>query len=158
MHGVAPQCVAAVELGGVRTVLLVPMLKENELIGALALFRQEVRPFTDKQIALVTSFATQAVIAIENAHLLSELRLRTEELGRSVEELRALGEVSQAVNSTLDLETVLNTSSPMRRNFQAPRPARSTFSTSCNANFICAPPLAWGRNDRCDHASAHRHA
>ena len=109
MHGVAPQCVAAVELGGVRTVLLVPMLKENELIGALALFRQEVRPFTDKQIALVTSFANQAVIAIENAHLLSELRLRTEELGRSVEELRALGEVSQAVNSTLDLEKVLNT-------------------------------------------------
>ena len=69
----------------------------------------EVRPFTDKQIALVTSFAAQAVIAIENARLLNELRQRTDELGRSVGELRALGEVSQAVNSTLDLETVLST-------------------------------------------------
>ena len=72
-------------------------------------FRQEVRPFTDKQIALVTSFAAQAVIPIENTRLLSELRERTDELGRSVGELRALGEVSQAVNSTLDLETVLST-------------------------------------------------
>jgi len=101
--------VAAVELGGARTTLGVPMLKENKLIGALALARQEVRPFTDKQIALVTSFASQAVIAIENARLLTELRQRTDELGRSVGELRALGEVSQAVNSTLDLQTVLAT-------------------------------------------------
>ncbi len=85
------------------------MLKENELIGAFTVYRQEVRPFTDKQIELVTNFAAQAVIAIENARLLNELRQRTDELGRSVEELRALGEVSQAVNSTLDLETVLTT-------------------------------------------------
>ena len=104
-----PAFVEAVELGGIRTYLAVPMLKESELIGAFALARQEVRPFTDKQIALITSFASQAVIAIENARLLSELRRRTDELGRSVEELRALGEVSQAVNSTLDLETVLST-------------------------------------------------
>ena len=104
-----PEIVAAVELGGVRTTLLVPMLKENELIGAFTLSRQEVRPFTDKQIALVTSFASQAVIAIENARLLNELRHRTDELGRSVEELRALGQTSQAVNSTLDLATVLST-------------------------------------------------
>ena len=92
-----------------RTFVAVPMLKENELIGALIVYRQEVRPFTDKQIELVTNFAAQAVIAIENARLLNELRQRTDELGRSVEELRALGEVSQAVNSTLDLETVLST-------------------------------------------------
>ena len=105
----SPPIVAAVELGGVRTALAVPMLKENELIGSFILSRQEVRPFTDKQIALVTSFANQAVIAIENARLLNELRQRTDELGRSVGELRALGEVSQAVNSTLDLETVLST-------------------------------------------------
>ena len=71
--------------------------------------RQEVRPFTDKQIELVTNFAAQAVIAIENARLLTELHQRTDELSRSVGELRALGEVSQAVNSTLDLETVLAT-------------------------------------------------
>jgi two-component system, NtrC family, sensor kinase len=105
----APSIVAAVELGGIRTFLAVPMLKEGELIGAFTLNRPEVRPFTEKEIALVTSFAAQAVIAIENARLLSELRQRTDELGRSVGELRALGEVSQAVNSTLDIETVLST-------------------------------------------------
>jgi signal transduction histidine kinase len=104
-----PAAVSAVELGGVRTSMAVPMLKDNELIGSFSLYRQEVRPFTDKQIALVAGFANQAVIAIENARLLTELRARTDELARSVEELRALGETSQAVNSTLDLEMVLNT-------------------------------------------------
>jgi GAF domain-containing protein/CheY-like chemotaxis protein len=96
-------------LARARTVLLVPMLKDNELVGAFAIYRQEVHPFTEKQIALVTNFAAQAVIAIENTRLLTELRQRTDELGRSISELRALGEVSQAVNSTLDLETVLAT-------------------------------------------------
>jgi signal transduction histidine kinase/CheY-like chemotaxis protein len=89
--------------------LLVPMLKEKELIGAIAIYKQEIRLFTDKQIELVASFASQAVIAIENVRLLNQLRERTTELARSVGELRALGEVSQAINSTLDLESVLTT-------------------------------------------------
>ena len=93
----------------VRTVLGVPILKGDELLGVIIVYRSEVRPFTDKQIALVETFADQAAIAIENARLLDALRHRTDELGRSVEELRALGEVSQAVNSTLELETVLST-------------------------------------------------
>jgi GAF domain-containing protein len=75
----------------------------------MVLQRRAPLPFTDKQIALVETFADQAAIAIENVRLLDALRHRTDELGRSVEELRALGEVSQAVNSTLDLETVLST-------------------------------------------------
>jgi signal transduction histidine kinase len=91
------------------TILGVPILKGHDLLGVIIIYHEEVRPFTDKQIALVETFADQAAIAIENARLLDELRQRTGELGRSVEELRALGEVSQTVNSTLDLETVLST-------------------------------------------------
>ncbi len=109
IEGSNPRYVAAVRLGGARTIVAVPMLKEDELVGAILMSRQEVRPFTDKQIELVENFAAQAVIAIENARLLNELRQRTDELVRSVGELRALGEVSQAVNSTLDLQTVLST-------------------------------------------------
>ena len=87
----------------------VPLLREGVVVGTINLGRQRVQPFTDKQIALVQNFAAQAVIAIENTRLLNELRQRTEELAHSVQELRALGEVSQAVNSTLDLENVLST-------------------------------------------------
>jgi GAF domain-containing protein len=96
-------------LGGYRTVLTIPMIHEGVPIGVLSLTRSQVRPFTDKQIELATTFADQAVIAIKNVRLFEEVQARTRELSQSVEELRALGEVSQAVNSTVDLETVLNT-------------------------------------------------
>jgi signal transduction histidine kinase len=94
---------------GFRTVLGVPLLREGNPIGVIALARNSVRPFTDKQIELVTTFADQAVIAIENLRLFEEVQARTRELAQSVEELQALGEVTQAVNSTLDLQTVLST-------------------------------------------------
>jgi GAF domain-containing protein/CheY-like chemotaxis protein len=97
------------KVGTFRTLLGVPMLREGLLLGVFSLQRQEVRPFTDKQIELVTTFADQAVIAIENARLLGELQARTAELTRSVGQLTALGDVGRAVSSTLDVETVLTT-------------------------------------------------
>ena len=95
--------------GGIRTVLGVPLLREGTPIGVIILQRKAVWPFTDKQIELVATFADQAVIAIENVRLFDEVQARTRELAQSVGELQALGEVSQAVNSTVDLETVLTT-------------------------------------------------
>jgi GAF domain-containing protein len=99
----------AQKLGGYRSVLGVPLMRQGKPIGLIGLGRYTVRPFTAKQIELATTFADQAVIAIENARLFDEVQSRTQELARSVQELRALGEVGQAVNSTLDLETVLTT-------------------------------------------------
>src|SRR5262249_37087947 len=92
---------------GSRTVLATPLLREGVPIGVILIRRTEVRLFSDKQIALLKTFADQAVIAIENVRLFQELEARTRELMQSVGELRALGEVGQAVSSTLDLETVL---------------------------------------------------
>jgi two-component system, NtrC family, sensor kinase len=94
----------------VRTILATPLLREGTPLGAIFISRgPEVHPFSAKQIALLETFANQAVIAIENVRLFNELRARTAELTRSVEQLTALGEVSRAVSSTLDLDTVLNT-------------------------------------------------
>src|SRR6478672_7657443 len=94
-------------LSGLRSFLSVPLRQQGELIGTLSGRRTEVRPFTPAQIKLLETFADQAVIAIENVRLLQELQQRTGELVQSVGELKALGEVGQAVSSTLDLETVL---------------------------------------------------
>jgi signal transduction histidine kinase len=96
-------------VGKLRSMLGVPLLREGVPIGVICTARTTVEPFTEKQIALVSTFADQAVIAIENARLFNELRARTEELGSSVAELKMLSEVAQAVSSTLDLRAVLST-------------------------------------------------
>jgi GAF domain-containing protein len=95
-------------VGGFRTFLSAPLRLQGELIGNLGARRTEVRPFTPAQIKLLETFADQAVIAIENVRLFQELEARTRELAQSVGELKALGEVGQAVSSTLDLQTVLS--------------------------------------------------
>ena len=104
----SPEPRALYEKENVRTVLSVPMLREDKLIGVITTWRREVRPFSDKQVALVKTFADQAVIAIENVRLFQEIQERTRELQLSLEEVRALSDVSRAVSSSLDLRQVLD--------------------------------------------------
>jgi len=139
--------VGVVELGGARTLLVVPMVKEDKLVGAIGIYRQEVRPFTEKQIALVTNFAAQAIIAIENTRLLTELR-------QSLQQQTATADVLKVISrSTFDLQTVLDTLVECEADMACiVRPQGPTFSFAANHRFpqafvelVSSTPIASGR-------------
>ena len=140
----------AQKIGGYRAALGVPLLRKGSVIGVIFIAKSVPQPYTEKQIELVTTFADQAVIAIENVRLFEEVQARTRELTQSVEELRALGDVTQAVNSTLDLQTVLDTIV-----------ARATQLSSTEAGAIYVfrrgtPPVPVARDLRNDCGHDHR--
>ena len=130
-----------------RTFLAAPLRQQGELIGTLNARRTEVRPFTPAQIKLLETFADQAVIAIENVRLLQELQERTDELVRSVGELKALGEVGQAVSSTLELETVLTRIvSHAVQLSGTDGGAIYEYDEQSAKSSCCAPPIIWKKN------------
>jgi GAF domain-containing protein len=133
-----PEAVAA----GIRTTLGVPLLREGAVVGTINMARRRVEPFTERQIELVRTFADQAVIAIENARLLKELQARTDELTRSVAELQALEEVLRAVNSSLDLDTVLATI--VSRAAQLSQADEGTIYELDEAEEVFVPKSAFG--------------
>ena len=117
------------QTAGFRSVVAVPMLRDGSPIGAISVSGAEPAMFSERQIAMLQTFADQAVIAIENTRLFNELQARTAELGRSVEELKALGEVGGAVSSTLDLDTVLTTILTHANQLAGHRRGRSSTTT-----------------------------
>ena len=139
-------------LAGLRTVLGVPMQLDDELVGVLVVWRIEVKPFGDRETAVLTTFAAQAAIAIRQANLLRDLENRQQELHQTVEQLEALGEIGQAVSSSLDLDEVLTASSPTR--CCCPAPTAGPCSSSWTTDFRCARPTA--PSPDCWNASARR--
>src|SRR5262249_25170479 len=107
-EGREPNRMVATSLAGIRTIIVVPMLKDDDLIGALSIYRTEVRPFSDRQIALLTAFTRQAVIAIENTRLFEEAQARTRDLTEALEQQTATADVLKVISrSALDVQKVL---------------------------------------------------
>ena len=125
-----PRMVEAVEIGGIRTVVAVPMLKDNELVGVIAIHRREVLPFTDKQIALLTNFANEAVIAIENTRLLNELRQRTTDLTERTNDLTEALEQQTATSEVL--KVISSSPAALEPVFRA---MLENATRLCDANF-----------------------